>query len=216
VRILKKKNERFEEMSLLMEEKERNNKKKRKIEEKLNRFVGTARKKRVTEMENCMDGPQLVEIKINQQNEATLTDFWFKRVFPLPNNIGSKRNYTSKVSLVDTNVIVPKRLPNKDVYTPIITMNWLNHIEELKEFKEQFGHCNVSRKNLKWKSLGHWVRQQRRKRKNGKLNDTQISVLEKMGFEWDRSYYLYSKVPHRHALNEIPIRLNKKKTKEEQ
>lgn len=66
------------------------------------------------------------------------------------------------------------------------------------------GHCNASRKNQQWKSLGHWVRQQRRKRKQSKLTDYQIEILDALGFEWDRSYYLYAKVPHKDKLPHPP------------
>eukprot|EP01119_Soliformovum_irregulare_P013421 TRINITY_DN3565_c0_g1_i1.p1 TRINITY_DN3565_c0_g1~~TRINITY_DN3565_c0_g1_i1.p1 ORF type:complete len:235 (-),score=41.58 TRINITY_DN3565_c0_g1_i1:116-820(-) len=81
--------------------------------------------------------------------------------------------------------------------TRVITANWLHHFEELKEFKLANRHCNVSRKNTQWKSLGHWVRQQRRKKKQDQLNQTQINLLDNLGFEWDRSYYLYTKAPYR-------------------
>jgi hypothetical protein len=74
-----------------------------------------------------------------------------------------------------------------------MTLNWLGHYEELKQFRKAFGHCNVSRKNAMFKSLGHWVRQQRRRKKQFKLNPKQIELLDELGFEWDRSYYLYSK-----------------------
>jgi len=78
-------------------------------------------------------------------------------------------------------------------YTPILTVRWMRHYEELQKFKTQFGHCNASRKNKTWKSLGHWVRQQRRKKKQGKLSDHQTELLNKLGFEWDRSYFLHKK-----------------------
>jgi len=149
--------------------------------------------------------------------------WWFMRVLDAANGgIPFKSNSNSKKMSIDEEdrpveeVITPSKPKQLAVYTPIITMNWLTHLEELKEFKKQYGHCNVSRKNMQWKSLGHCVRQQRRKKKNGKLNDTQIDLLDKMGFEWDRSYYLYSKVPHRDALKELPVQLLHKRQKEEE
>eukprot|EP01114_Cavostelium_apophysatum_P015202 TRINITY_DN409_c0_g2_i1.p1 TRINITY_DN409_c0_g2~~TRINITY_DN409_c0_g2_i1.p1 ORF type:complete len:227 (+),score=54.76 TRINITY_DN409_c0_g2_i1:163-843(+) len=88
--------------------------------------------------------------------------------------------------------------------TPLITVRWMKHYNELKQYKQQFGHCNASRKIDQWKSLGHWVRQQRRKRKQGKLSPSQIELLDQLGFEWDRSHYTYSKTTTMKEAKEEP------------
>jgi len=153
------------------------------------------------------DNIQVKAIQTNQEHATEKNKLYFKK--DKDQQKTTSGDFQSIESLLSTEDTIEK--PKLSFYTPIITMNWLTHLEELKEFKRQYGHCNVSRKNTQWKSLGHWVRQQRRKKKNGKLNETQILFLEKMDFEWDRSYYLYSKVPHKEALRELQ---EKQKTRE--
>jgi hypothetical protein len=36
--------------------------------------------------------------------------------------------------------------------------------------------------------------------KHSKLTARQKELLDSLGFEWDRSYYLYSKLPHKQAI----------------
>jgi hypothetical protein len=59
---------------------------------------------------------------------------------------------------------------------------WNQHYEELVEFHNANGHCNV-----RWACcLGQWVNNQRRSKKNGKLSANRIELLDGLGFEWSR------------------------------
>lgn len=86
-----------------------------------------------------------------------------------------------------------------------VTNHWMKHYQELQKFKSQFGHCNASRKNpvcgvnsnlfltafvQEFKSLGHWVHQQRRKNKQNKLTDRQKDLLKRVGFGMAHTYLL--------------------------
>ena len=68
-----------------------------------------------------------------------------------------------------------------------------NRLEDLKAYKTKHGHCNVSRSEEKYKSLGKWcydVRTSRRKMENNEkpcinLSNDQIEGLTGIGFVWD-------------------------------
>ena len=57
--------------------------------------------------------------------------------------------------------------------------------QELKEFKEEHGHCNVPSKHLG--GLGKWVDTQRRGGEEGsqRLDAGLIQKLEELGFRWE-------------------------------
>ena len=67
------------------------------------------------------------------------------------------------------------------------------HLEELKDFKERFGHCGVSSRYAENPSLGKWcsnVRTSYNKRKQGQkqqmdLSDERIERLNCIGFQWE-------------------------------
>merc|ERR1719253_1418145 len=61
---------------------------------------------------------------------------------------------------------------------------WEARFRELKEFKEEHGHCNVPRKHPG--GLGHWVGHQRRGGKEGsqRRDAEQAKKLEELGFQW--------------------------------
>jgi len=80
-------------------------------------------------------------------------------------------------------------------FATVTPMNWMKNYEHLKKFKQIFGNCNVPKKEGAWKSLGQWVRQQRRKKKLGKISHQQETFLEKLGFEWERGYKAASAIP---------------------
>ncbi len=58
-------------------------------------------------------------------------------------------------------------------------------LEELKEFKNRHGNCNVSGRWSENIPLGTWVTAQRAKYRNGKLSDDRIKRLEDIGFVWN-------------------------------
>ncbi|PRP80007.1 hypothetical protein PROFUN_12294 [Planoprotostelium fungivorum] len=63
---------------------------------------------------------------------------------------------------------------------------WMRHYEELKKFKEVHHHTNVTRTKKDTRKLGNWVAEQRRKKKQGRLNQQQIDLLTSAGFEWEK------------------------------
>lgn len=63
---------------------------------------------------------------------------------------------------------------------------WLERFEELKLFKDKYGHCNVPHK---WKEnikLSNWMYCQRSFHRHGKLSKEKIKKLESIGFEWSK------------------------------
>lgn len=72
-------------------------------------------------------------------------------------------------------------------------MSWMERFQELVEFKRLHGHCNVTQHDKFSRSLGNWVSKQRQRKKRGyktkysKLSQEQVDLLDKIGFEWDRS-----------------------------
>ena len=64
-------------------------------------------------------------------------------------------------------------------------VDWATRYKELIAYKEQYGHCNVSKKRDKLhKSLGIWVMQMRRDYKTGKLSADRKAKLNEIGFVW--------------------------------
>jgi hypothetical protein len=63
---------------------------------------------------------------------------------------------------------------------------WDCKYTELVNFKEKFGHCNVSKGIPGYLSLAEWCVKQRKDFKNGekRLNDQKIGKLNRLGFLW--------------------------------
>ena len=61
---------------------------------------------------------------------------------------------------------------------------WNNMFNELLEFKNAFGHCNVSRDAEDDKKLARWVEIQRQCLSNGKLSSERFKKLEEIGFDF--------------------------------
>mmetsp|Transcript_15386 Transcript_15386/g.21454 ORF Transcript_15386/g.21454 Transcript_15386/m.21454 type:complete len:239 (+) Transcript_15386:640-1356(+) len=66
---------------------------------------------------------------------------------------------------------------------------WRDHFQQLSDFKNTYGHCNVSRTTKGFEQLGNWLADQRRKLRRGKMTELQYQMLSGLGVEWDRSYY---------------------------
>jgi len=68
---------------------------------------------------------------------------------------------------------------------------WAERIEELKEFKKKFGHCNIPSRYQTNHQLAIWVKRQRRQWKNKMdsqpncMTDERQQQLEALGFVWD-------------------------------
>lgn len=68
-----------------------------------------------------------------------------------------------------------------DPKTNPFTQQWMEHFGELKKFKDEFGHTNVTRSIAGYYNLGNWVAEQRRKFKQGKITETQFNCLNDIG-----------------------------------
>mmetsp|Transcript_27484 Transcript_27484/g.38764 ORF Transcript_27484/g.38764 Transcript_27484/m.38764 type:complete len:258 (-) Transcript_27484:13-786(-) len=66
---------------------------------------------------------------------------------------------------------------------------WNARFEELKQFKEKFGHVNVTRVTRGYENLGVWLADQRKRFRAGKMTRQRFDLLTDLGVEWDRSYY---------------------------
>ena len=63
--------------------------------------------------------------------------------------------------------------------------NWEEMFLKLDDFIETHGHSYVPRENPQTGRLGHWVTDQRMKKKNNLLSREQIAKLEEIGIDWD-------------------------------
>ena len=66
---------------------------------------------------------------------------------------------------------------------------WEIRFEELRRHFEKYGNCDMGHVNKHNKTLGNWMHNQRRNRriKIGTLNNTRISLLDSIGFDWKGS-----------------------------
>ena len=71
-----------------------------------------------------------------------------------------------------------------------LNVPWGETFEQLKAFKVEHGHCNVSEYDADYKKLGNWVTKQRtqyRFRNEGKksqITDDRVTKLNELGFVW--------------------------------
>jgi len=63
--------------------------------------------------------------------------------------------------------------------------NWIARYQQLLQFKERHGHCNVPFKWPENPHLGGWVVRQREKKKSGKLLPDRERMLNEIGFVWN-------------------------------
>ena len=62
---------------------------------------------------------------------------------------------------------------------------WWDRYQELLDFKEFHGHCNVPTQCLEKPVLGRWVTTQRTQRSKGNLDSDYEKLLTDIGFEWE-------------------------------
>ncbi len=103
-------------------------------------------------------------------------------------NISSDRRSVEKSYEISNN----RRNERKTTRVPSISKPWLDRLEELKQYRDEHGHCNVPRKG----PLGNWVQKQRlayktKSNKSNKLLQEQIDKLNDLGFIWDVHEYKY-------------------------
>jgi hypothetical protein len=61
---------------------------------------------------------------------------------------------------------------------------WKEKFDLLKEYKKEYGDCNVQR-DWRDRQLVNWMVSQRTRYRNKKLNEERIKLLEEIGFEWN-------------------------------
>jgi hypothetical protein len=82
-----------------------------------------------------------------------------------------------------------KQSAGKDLSKPIHSVPqsaWAQHLEELKRFRKEHGHCNVPSGYPQNTALGHWVTNLRQRKKRGTLTEDKIRILDALGFCWER------------------------------
>ena len=62
---------------------------------------------------------------------------------------------------------------------------WLDHLEDLKKFKNKFEHCIVPQNHPENPTLAQWVGKQRQSYKNKTLKKEYVHILNQMNFIWD-------------------------------
>ena len=67
-----------------------------------------------------------------------------------------------------------------------VQVSWEQRINDLKAFKKEHGHCNVSTTDRANLALGRWVDNVRQRRKRGELAEDRIRTLDALGFCWGR------------------------------
>ena len=92
-------------------------------------------------------------------------------------------------------------------------VNWHEKLEGLKEYRKEFGNCNVP-SNSHDKKLATWVKCQRRQYKlywdgkNSAMTPNRILELEKIGFEWEIRASTRSSPPSMPSGQGIPSRVS--------
>lgn len=71
-------------------------------------------------------------------------------------------------------------------FNEIKEQTWQEKYQQLKTFREKYGHCLVSVNSPKFKTLGHWVATQRNLEERGRLEIEKKKKLEELGFVWKK------------------------------
>lgn len=87
---------------------------------------------------------------------------------PHPNNLQSSKSEGDLFETLDSNL-----------------ETWEEMFLKLKGFIEKHGHSYVSKRDQKTRQLGHWVTDQRKKKKSNLLSREQITKLEEIDMDWD-------------------------------
>jgi hypothetical protein len=97
----------------------------------------------------------------------------------------------------------------KDLRIDIKNLKWEQQFNRLKEYKKQYGHCNVTAlKYSKYLSLVPWVKTQRilYENKYNNLTSERIAKLNSIGFSWIKpatKRKRYKKITHIDLFNEL-------------
>jgi hypothetical protein len=77
-----------------------------------------------------------------------------------------------------------------------LSPSWIGHFEELKKFKEENGHCRISRSGGN-AALGRWIIRQRSENKMGKMKNAEAkkAKLNSIDFDWTPQVSTPKKTP---------------------
>jgi hypothetical protein len=67
-------------------------------------------------------------------------------------------------------------------------MAWRRRIEQLKQFREEHGHCIVPDPYAPDRAFGWWARNVRHQRRCGRLSEKRFRQLDALGFAWTISW----------------------------
>jgi len=101
--------------------------------------------------------------------------------------IKSVRNAKNRGILTEDKILILDALGFSWVIKPHgIQVPWKQHINDLKAFKKEHGHCNVHYEYQPNPALGKWVSNLRQRKKRGTLAEDRIIILDRLGFSWKR------------------------------
>ena len=63
-------------------------------------------------------------------------------------------------------------------------IDWMSYYDELVQYKEQHGNCNVPQDYKLNKGLGEWVHNNRNAFRDGKLSEQRVKMLNELDFTW--------------------------------
>ena len=118
----------------------------------------------------------LPEIVLQYTNYLLITEV---NRYSISGQYNNAKIQETKVSAA-TRAIVPYNKKEKGNFK-----SWERRFQQLVEYKQQNGNCNVSTQDEANKQLGLWVDRQRQLFKKGKLSSEQIESMNGIGFSWN-------------------------------
>ncbi|MEI6091720.1 MAG: helicase associated domain-containing protein [bacterium] len=137
------------------------------------------------------------------------------KYYKLSSWVSRQRNFYHKGTLLDWKYDM---LVKADFEFKPLETQWDNKFKELLEFKEIYGHCNVSKYDKKYGDLGSWVAYHRLYKRI--IVDERIQRLDDIGINWGRKLddwdYMYNLLKEyyiKHGVSYIIKDLKKPKSK---
>jgi superfamily II DNA or RNA helicase len=102
--------------------------------------------------------------------------------------VNNQRRYRKQNKLTEERI---QRLAQIGFTWEYLAALWDERFAQLQAFKIIHGHCNVPYDWPDNPQLGIWVSEQRKNKKQGKLNEERIKCLDEVGFVWDQLVALW-------------------------
>jgi superfamily II DNA or RNA helicase len=102
--------------------------------------------------------------------------------------VNNQRRYRKQNQLTEERI---QRLNEIGFVWAYLATLWEERFTQLQAFKIIHGHCNVPYDWPDNPQLGIWVSEQRKNKKQGKLNEERIKCLDEVGFIWDHLVALW-------------------------